>query len=168
MAPIPWDEPGYQSKPVPEPVRKACARTVFPDLCGRVLGFAVDPKRANDTRHLAEASARAAIQAGTAVAAFGYVYMAGAKNGTRLRLCVRDCTVRVDAAVKNMTASVAAMKRGAKAEAWQLAGEAAKGCGVCWGSCAQFTGEAMFVMIKRARQFERLLMIAGSIILMII
>jgi pectinesterase inhibitor-like protein len=168
LAPIPWDEPGYQSKPVPEPVRKACGRTLFPDLCGRVLAFAADPQRANDTRHLAEASARAAIQAGTALSAFGYVYIGGAKNGTRLRLCVRDCTVRIDAAVKNMTAAVAAMKRGAKAEAGQLAGQAAKGCGVCWGSCARFTGEAMVVMIKRARQFERLVMIAGTIILMII
>jgi hypothetical protein len=78
-----------------------------------------------DARHLAEASARAAIQAGMVMAAFGYVYMVGAKNGTRLRLCVRDCTIRVDATVKNMTAPVAAMKRGAKLEGVQLVGQAA-------------------------------------------
>ena len=168
LAPAPWDEPGYQSKPVPEPVRKACVRTPFPDLCGRVLAFTVDPQRANDTRRLAEASTHAAIDAGTALAAFGYVHIGGAKNGTRLRICVRDCTVRIDAAVKNLTASAAAMKRGERAEAAKLLGEAAKGVGVCWGSCARFTGEAMVVMIKRARQFERLVMIASAIILMIV
>ncbi|PNT73861.1 pectinesterase inhibitor 10-like [Brachypodium distachyon] len=168
MPPVPWEGPGYESRPIPEQVQKVCRLTLFPDLCGRVLSFAVDPQRANDTRRLAEAAARAAISAGTTLVAFGYVNAAGAKNGTRLRMCVRDCTVLVDLSVKNLTASVAALKRGQKAEAAKMAGDAAKGFGICWGSCAKFTGEAMVVITKRAKELERLIMIVGSIILMII
>ncbi|CAM0877655.1 unnamed protein product [Alopecurus aequalis] len=167
LPPAPWDEPGYPSKPVPEPVRKTCARTPFPNLCGRVLAYAVDPQRANDTRHLAEVATGAAIKAGTALAAFGYVHIAGAQNATRLRLCVSDCTVHVGGAVKNLTAAAADLKQGERSEAVHLMGDAAKGLGVCFGSCAMFAGEAMVVMSKRALQLEKLIMIASSIIAII-
>ncbi|KAF7045316.1 hypothetical protein CFC21_054433 [Triticum aestivum] len=163
LAPAPWDEPSYGSNPIPEEIKTVCRRTPFPQLCGRALGFVVDPQRVNDTRWLAETSLRIAIEAGTGLAALGWVNLGGAPSGTRLRMCVR-----VDAAVKNLTASQAALRRGDLRVAVQTLGDAAKGCGICWGSCASFTGEVMQVMIKRARQFEKLVMVAGSVILIII
>lgn len=169
MAPAPWQPvPGYAAQPLPKPLMKACVQTPFPDLCARALSFRVDPKAASDLRRLTELSTRVAIEAGTALASFGYVHAAGAKNDTRLRLCVRECAVRVDAAVKSLNASASALRRGARGEAMQLLGEAANGCGVCWGSCARFTGEAMHVMQKRARQFEKLVRIAIALLQLLI
>nr|XP_020171312.1 vegetative cell wall protein gp1-like [Aegilops tauschii subsp. strangulata] len=168
LAPAPWDEPGYGSNPIPEEIKSVCRRRPFPQLCARALAFVVDPQRVNDTRWLAETSLRIAIEAGTGLAAFGWVNLGGAPSGTRLRMCVRDCTVRVDAAVKNLTASQVALRRGELREAVQTLGEAAKGCGMCWGSCASFTGEVMQVMVKRAKDFQKLVMVASSVILIII
>ncbi|KAF0912303.1 hypothetical protein E2562_013983 [Oryza meyeriana var. granulata] len=101
MAPAPWQSvPGYGSQPVPKPVMRVCVQTPFPDLCARALSFRVDPKSARDTRRLAELSTRVAIDAGTALAAFG---------------------------------------------------------------CARFAGEAMVLMQRRARQFEKLVIVAAAI-----
>ncbi|KAL6638205.1 hypothetical protein ACP70R_025777 [Stipagrostis hirtigluma subsp. patula] len=172
MAPAPAQaRPGWGligAVALPKPLMRACVQTPFPAECARAISPRVDPRRAADVRRLTEVSMRVAIEAGTALAAFGYVHIGGARNGTRMRQCVRDCTVRVDAAVRSMNASAAAMKRGAHDEALQLLGGAANGMGACWGSCARFTGEAMHVMQRRARQLEKLIKIASAILNLLI
>ncbi|KAL6893752.1 hypothetical protein ACP4OV_007850 [Aristida adscensionis] len=166
-APAPALAPGWGylgAVALPKPLMKACVQTPFPDECARSMSRRVDPRRAADVRRLTDVSMRVAIEAGTALAAFGYVHVAGARNGTRLRQCVRDCTVRVDAAVKSMNASAVAVRRGAGIEAMQLMGGAANGLGACWGSCARFTGEAMRIMHRRARHLHKLIKIASGIL----